>query len=106
LVLYEKPEDQSLSSYWLGIVGTSGNDRVVTQGKWKTLQGVEGYPEATVYALDSDGSVGLRYFWRVNDNILLVLDERMRPRSGDGAWGYMLSRYEAPYGPRTYTWTR
>jgi len=27
----------------------------------------------------------------------------MRPLPGNAAWGYMLSRYDAPYGPRTYT---
>jgi hypothetical protein len=106
LVLYAKAQDRSPSSYWLGIIGTSGNDRVVSQGAWEMRKGVEGYLEAAVYALDSDAGLGLQYFWRVNDDILLVLDERMRPRSGDSAWGYMLSRLEAPYGPRTYTWTQ
>jgi hypothetical protein len=100
LVLYETPNDRKPSTYWLGIVGTRGNDRIVTQGTWQIHQGVEEYPEALVYALDSDSGVGLRYFWRVNDNILWLLDERKSPRVGDGRWGYTLTRYNAPYGPR------
>ena len=39
-------------------------------------------------------------------SILLVLDEHMNPRVGNAAWGYMLSRYDAPYGPRTYIYSR
>lgn len=106
LVLYERTQDRSPASYWLGIIGTSGNDRVISKGAWEMRKGVEGYPEAIVYALDSDAGVGLQYFWRVNDDILLVLDGDMKPQPGNSAWGYMLSRYDAPYGPRTYTWTR
>lgn len=105
LVLYAKTQDRSPSSYWLGVIGASGDERVVSKGAWETRQGVEGYPEAAVYALDSGANQALQYFWRVNSDILLVLDEHMRPRAGDSAWGYMLSRFDAPYGPRTYTWT-
>jgi hypothetical protein len=28
----------------------------------------------------------------------------MRPRAGNGAWGYMLSRDCAAYGPRSYSY--
>jgi hypothetical protein len=102
LVLYERANERAPTTYWLGIVGTSGNDRLVTQGTWEIRRGVEGYPEALVYALDQHADEDVRYFWRVNDNILLLLDRRMSPKAGNGAWGYMLSRYDAPYGPRTY----
>jgi hypothetical protein len=104
LVLYENRKEKTPTTYWLGIVGTSGNDRVVTQGAWEIRRGVEGYPEALVYALDQHADEDVRYFWRVNDNILLLLDRRMSPKAGNGAWGYMLSRYDAPYGPRTYNY--
>jgi len=104
LVLYENRKEKTPTTYWLGIVGASGNDRVVTQGAWEIRRGVEGYPEALVYALDQHADEDLRYFWRVNDNILLLLDRRMSPKAGDAAWGYMLSRYDAPYGPRTYNY--
>jgi NlpE N-terminal domain len=104
LVLYEDRQEKTPTTYWLGIVGTRGNDRVVTQGAWDIRRGVEGYPEGLVYALDQHADEDLRYFWRVNDNILLLLDRRMSPKSGNAAWGYMLSRYDAPYGPRTYNY--
>jgi hypothetical protein len=106
LVLYESRTEKIPTTYWLGLIGTNGNDRVVRQGTWSVRTGVEGYSEALVYALDDRADETLRYYWRVNDNILLVLDEHMSPRVGNAAWGYMLSRYDAPYGPRTYIYSR
>src|SRR5262249_38090096 len=103
LVLYESKKDRAPATYWLGVVGTRGNDRVVTQGSWEIQRGVTGYPDALVYALDLHTDKDLRYFWRVNDNILLPLDEGMSPKPRN-AGGSMLSRYDAPYGPRTYTY--
>ena len=103
LVLYEKKEAEP-ATYWIGVVGTHGNDRTVFQGNWETRHGVTGYPDALVYALDSNVDGDLRFFWRVDDNIVLPLDERMSPKVGNAAWGYVLSRYDAPYGPRTYTY--
>jgi hypothetical protein len=102
LVLYEK--ESAPATYWLGVVGTHGNDRTVFKGHWDIRRGVTGYPDALVYALDSNVDGDLRFFWRVDDNIVLPLDERMSPRVGNAAWGYVLSRYDAPYGPRTYTY--
>ena len=105
LVLYASGHQKTPTTYWLGIIGTSGNDRVVRQGTWDTRRGVEGYPEALVYVLDA-ADEDLRRLWRVNDDVALLLDDRMSPKAGNGAWGYMLSRYDAPYGPRTYVYTR
>jgi hypothetical protein len=104
LVLYETRQENAPATYWLSVVGTHGNDRVVFQGKWEIRHGVKGYPDALVYALDATADGDLRFFWRVNDDIVLPLDERMSPRVGNAGWGYMLSRYDAPYGPRTYTY--
>ena len=106
LVLYEHRKKRRPRPIGLGIVGTSGNDRLVTQGTWEIRRRVEGYPEVLVYALDQHADEDVRYFWRVNDNIRLLLDRRMSPKAGNGAWGTMLSRYDAPYGPRTYNFRR
>lgn len=102
LVLYRNPVDQAPTWYWLGVVGAHGNDRIVTRGRWVRQRGVAEYPESPVYALDASADPELRYFWRVNEDILLILDQGLRPKVGDGAWGYMLSRDPEPYGPRTY----
>jgi hypothetical protein len=104
LVLYRERETDAPTTYWLGSIGVGdgNNDRTVRQGNVKLRQGVEDYPEATVYELDSNADPDLRLYWRVNKDILLPLDEKLSPKVGNAAWGYMLSRYAKPYGPRTY----
>jgi hypothetical protein len=102
LVLYQSRKAKSPTTYWLGIIGTNGNDRIVTQGTWTIRRGAKEYPEAVVWELDSNAPLDLRYYWRVDENILLPLDQSMSPKVGNAAWGYMLSRFAEPYGPRTY----
>lgn len=103
LVLYRNPATQAPTTYWLGLIGVGqGNNRIVTQGNWSTTRGAQDYPEAVVYALDANTDSERRYYWRVNQDILLALDQNMRPKVGNAAWGYMLSRDATPYGPRTY----
>lgn len=102
LVLYQNKQTKIPTTYWLGLIGSSGNDRIVTKGSWTTHQGVKGYPEAVVYELDSNTELDFRHYWKVNDNILFLLDENLNPKAGNAAWGYTLNRYDAPYGPKTY----
>ena len=103
LVLYARDDAHVATTYWLGQIGVGmGNDRVVQQGTWAGRRGAQDYPDALVYALDKSAEPSLQYLWRVNDEVLLVLDQNMRPRAGNGAWGFMLSRNCAPYGPRPY----
>jgi hypothetical protein len=103
LVLYGRDAGRIPTSYWLGQVEVGmGNDRLVQQGAWSTRRGLQEYPDGLVYQLDSSADPTLQYLWRVNDEILLVLDQNLRPKVGNAAWGFMLSRDCAPYGPRTY----
>jgi hypothetical protein len=103
LVLYQDRATSAPSTYWLGLVGVGlGNTRDVTRGTWETRRGTADYPKAVVYELDARAPDDLHRFWRVSEDVLLPLDESMRPKPGNAAWGFMLSRYTAPYGPRTY----
>jgi hypothetical protein len=105
LVFYGRDEGRVPTSYWLGVVGI-GNDSLVQQGVWTTRRGVQEYPNGLVYILDSKADPSLQFLWRVNDEIILVLDQDLRPKAGDAAWGYMLSRDCAAYGPRTYPYDK
>lgn len=103
LVLYGKNAGQIPTTYWLGQLRVGmGNDRLVQQGAWAIRRGVRDYPDGLVYVLDSRADPSLRNFWRVNDEIVLVLDQDLRPMAGNAAWGFMLSRDCTPYGPKTY----
>jgi hypothetical protein len=100
LVLYGT--HQSASTYWLGVVGEQSDDRMISQGTWRISTGAAGFPEAVTYQLDDKSPAGLRHFWRAGEDVLLILDNQGVPRAGNSAWGMMLSRDIAPYGPRTY----
>jgi hypothetical protein len=101
LVLYHDRVSRAPTTYWFGSVSVfDDDDRLVTQGRWTEEKGVRGYPDAVVYVLDSNTPPELRYFWRVNDDIVLPLDPSMSPKVGNASWGYMLSRYAEGYGPR------
>jgi hypothetical protein len=105
LVLYGS--EPAPTTYWLGQVGLGlGNDPLVQRGTWIGRRGVQQYPDALVYALDANADPSLQYFWRVSDEILLLLDPNMRPRAGTAAWGAMLSRNCAAYGPTTYPYDK
>ena len=107
LVLYGREGGQVPTTYWLGQVGVGmGNERVVREGNWSGGRGVPEYPQALVYTLDANADPSLQHLWRVDDEVVLVLDQSLRPRAGNGAWGYMLSRDCAPYGPRTYAYDK
>lgn len=97
LVLYGRDQGQVPTTYWLGQIGVGvSNERAVTTGSWAIRRGVQGYPDAVVYALDSAADESLQYTWRVSNEVLLVLDKSMSPRSGNGAWGYMLIGLPSP----------
>jgi hypothetical protein len=103
LVLYGRDAGRIPTTYWLGQLRVGmGNDRLVQQGAWIVRRGLQEYPDGLVYALDSSADPSLRYLWRVNDEIVLVLDQNLRPQAGNAAWGSMLSRDCTPYGPKTY----
>jgi hypothetical protein len=107
LVLYGREGGRVPTTYWLGQVGVGmGDERVVQEGTWSGRRGVPAYPQAQVYTLDANADPSLRHLWRVDDEVVLVLDERLQPRAGNAAWGYMLSRDCAPYGPRTYAYDK
>jgi len=105
LVLYGRDAGRIPTSYWPGQVEVGmGSDRVVQQGAWTARRGLQEYPNGSVYQLDSSADPSLRYLWRVNDDIVLVLDQNLRPRAGNAAWGFMLSRDCTAYGPRAYAY--
>jgi hypothetical protein len=83
LVRYHDAKESAPTTYWLGVVGTQGNDRVVASRTWTTRRGVRGYPDAVVYELDANAALELRHYWRVNEDILLVLDQSMNPKVGN-----------------------
>jgi hypothetical protein len=103
LTLYRSP-DGAPAAYRLtrSFVG-KGNDRYLTEGEWKSVS-AGGHP--VVYQLDANSPAELASygdrappgvgpvaaFLPVGDDILLLLDQNLKPRVGDGAFSFTLSR--------------
>lgn len=105
LVLYGSEAGAGARTYWLGQVRVgAGNERDVAEGAWQPARGLREHPQALRYELDARADPSLRRMWRVSEDVMLVLDDALRPRPGNGAWGFMLSRDCAPYGPRDYAY--
>lgn len=105
LVLYGSEAGTGARTYWLGQVRVgTGNERDVAEGTWQSARGLGEHPLALRYELDARADPSLRRLWRVGEDVLLVLDEDLRPRPGNAAWGFMLSRDCAPYGQRDYAY--
>ena len=66
-------------------------DRTWT-GAWRIVRGAPGFPEATVYQLDADASHGPILFLRMDDNILLFLNQQRQPLPGNADFTYTLTR--------------
>jgi copper homeostasis protein (lipoprotein) len=56
---------------------------LVTNGDWTTLRGVPGDTGATVYALNPDRREATRYFLKVGDDRVTMLDRERRPIQSD-----------------------
>lgn len=94
LALYQNQETKIPTTYKLVrvYVSTGPGDRVENNGNWTVGHGIEEYPQAVVYELDSNTPEDFRSYWLVNETILLPLDQSMNPKVGNASWGYMLSR--------------
>lgn len=44
LVLYQHAATRTPSTYWLGLIGLTGNDRIVIQGTWSIRKGARDFP--------------------------------------------------------------
>jgi hypothetical protein len=92
-------------TYWLGQLRVgAGSERDVAEGAWQPARGLHERPLALRYELDARADPSRRSMWRVSEDVMLVLDDELRPRPGNGAWGFMLSGDCAPYGPRDYSY--
>lgn len=103
LVLYSGGVAAHPPNYWLGFVEVGDDSpRQIRQGFYQFKTGIENYPNAKIVVLDGATEATLRNYWLVNSEILLPLDENFEPKSGNDAWGQMLSRNSHPKDNKIY----
>jgi len=93
LALYRDDVTWVPTTYRLVLVyaGKSGEQHA-SEGAWTVEGDVEGYPDSMVYKLDANAPAELRSYWAINDDLLLILGKKGRPRVGNAGLGYLLNR--------------
>lgn len=104
LTLYQNPKNQSPTSYKLRChhkavtSRASGKDskpgRLEKEGVWKLAKGTKFNPEAMVVELD-----GLLSLFKVDENLLHVLNPDRSLMVGNGGWSFSLNRASAAERP-------
>lgn len=93
LVLYRDAKTQAPTTYIMSRVQVGVNsERLVNKGTWEVTRGNEIDAQAVGYKLDNNAPKEFRSFWAIGDDILFILDQDMKPRVGDAAYGYALNR--------------
>jgi NlpE N-terminal domain len=93
LLLLQDPVSRAPTRYLQRQIGVGqGNSADDTTGVWRLRQGTKTDADATVCELQPDGGRPLIHYLKVDDNILLLLDEQLRPRVGNASYSFTLSR--------------
>ena len=93
LALYKDQVTQEPTTYKLARVYVAkGDDRLLNEGIWSIANGTALDPQAVVYQLDGNAPEEFRSFWAIEDDILFILDQDMKPRVGTAGYGYALNR--------------
>lgn len=69
-----------------------GNDRTTNTGDIIITTGTALDALHTVYQLTSGAPEEYRFFWKINDHLLFMLDSNRVPMVGDAGEGYVLNR--------------
>lgn len=93
LVVYRNQQTNLPSTYLMGrIYVGKNNDRLTNSGDMKVTQGTSLDSLHIVYQLTSGAPSEFRSFWKINDDLLFILDENLTPKVGDAGEGYVLNR--------------
>lgn len=93
LVLYGDSQTSVPSTYKMARVYVGkGNDRLTNEGTVNVTQGTSLSPQHAVYQLTTNAPTEYKIFWRINADLLFILNEDLTPRVGDAGHGYVLNR--------------
>ncbi len=94
LVLYRHSETKAPTTYKLAriYVAKRPEDRIVVDGTWTITRGTNLDPNAIVYQLDANAPQEFQTFWVAGQDILFILDHKLRPKVGTAGYSYALNR--------------
>ena len=74
------------------IVGNSLTRERTWTGAWRIVRGAPGFPDASVYHLDATTEHGAILLLRMDDNVVLFLNQQRQPLPGNADFSYTLVR--------------
>jgi thioredoxin-related protein len=93
LVVYSNTQSNLPSTYRMALVYVGkNNDRLTNSGDMNVTKGTSLDSMHTVYQLTSGAPAEFRSFWKINEDLLFILDENLTPKVGDAGHGYVLNR--------------
>ena len=91
VTLLKDPRTHQPTTY--KVEGSLNRGRAWT-GTWRIVQGTPEFPEASVYHLDAEASRGPILLLRMDDNLVLFLNQQRHPLPGTADFSYTLTRSE------------
>ena len=93
LAIYQDQQTNLPTTYVMSrvYVGRDEN-RISNNGNVNVTTGTSIDPSHIVYNLTSGAPNEFQSFWKVDDNLLFILDSNLSPRLGDSGYGYVLNR--------------
>ncbi|MBL0911125.1 MAG: copper resistance protein NlpE N-terminal domain-containing protein [Bacteroidia bacterium] len=82
------PVTYAMSRIYVG----KSEDRVSNTGNVEIVQGTAIDTAHIVYRLTTGAPEEYRSFWKIDENLLFILDDDLSPRVGDAGYGYVLNR--------------
>ena len=89
VTLFKDPRTSQPTTY--KVEGSLTHARAWT-GPWRIVRGAPEFPDASVYHLDADASHGPILLLRVDDNLVLFLNQQRHPLPGSADFSYTLTR--------------
>jgi|GEM_PF-1281297 len=82
------PVTYAMSRIYVG----KSEDRVSNTGNVEIVQGTAIDTAHIVYRLTTGAPEEYRSFWKIDENLLFILDDDLSPKVGDAGYGYVLNR--------------
>lgn len=93
LVVYGNTQTNQPTAYLMSrIYVGKNNDRLTNAGDVNITQGTSLDSLHIVYQLTSGAPAEYQSFWKINEDLLFILDENLTPRVGDAGHGYVLNK--------------
>ncbi len=93
IVIYENAQTHLLTTYLMSRIYVGKSDeRITNAGSIIISTGTSLDSLRTIYRLTSGAPAEFQSFWKIDEHLLLILDENLTPMVGDAGYEFVLNR--------------